>query len=196
MLLASPVVLALVVAMARGGSLRHLAALPLRGSAFILCSLALQVALYLPGMQRSWIAVHYGGGIYVLALALALVGALRNWRLGVAVRFATLGLALNALVIVANGGYMPVNKSALSSVQGTVRVREVADAGLYGNTRLATRDNTLLPFSDVFPLRIPHGLGNVFSIGDLLIAAGVVTLTYRGARGHVDQEAFGGLQPA
>ncbi len=197
MLLAAPVVFALVVAMARGGSLRHLAALPLRGSAFILGSLALQVALYLPGMQRSWIAVHHGGGIYVLALALALVGALRNWRLGVAVRFATLGLALNALVIVANGGYMPVNKSALSSAQGTVRVREVADAGLYGNTRLATRDNTLLPFSDVFPLRIPHGPGNVFSIGDLLIAAGVVTLTYRGTRGHVyQQEAFGGLQPA
>ena len=146
--------------------------------------------------QRSWVAVHWGGGIYVLALALALIGALRNWGLGVAVRFATLGLALNALVIVANGGYMPVNGSALSSARGTAGLREVTDANLYGNTRLATHGATLLPFSDVFPLRIPHGPGNVFSIGDVLIAAGVATLIYRGTRGYVYPEAFGGSQPA
>lgn len=185
MLLASPVVLALVAALARGGSLRHLAALPLRGSLFILCSLALQVALYLPTVQRSWVAVHWGGEIYVLALALALVGALCNWRLGMAVRLATLGLALNALVIVVNGGSMPVNRAALRAAQGLARVHEVADAGLYGNTRLATQEGKLLAFSDVLPLRVPHGPGNVFSLGDILIVLGVATLTYRETRGRI-----------
>lgn len=188
MLLASPVLIALAAALLRGGSLRHLAAVPLRGSTFILCSLALQVALYLPMLQRSTLAAHWGGVIYVVALSLSLIGALRNWRLGMAARVATLGLALNALVIVANGGHMPVNAAAMSAVQGQIRVHEIADTDMYGNTRLATPESRLILFSDLLPLRIPNGPGNVFSIGDVLIAAGIATLVYRATRGRGDGE--------
>ncbi len=48
MLLIVPVVIATLAALLRGGSLRHLATVPVRGSGFIFASLAIQVLLYMP----------------------------------------------------------------------------------------------------------------------------------------------------
>jgi hypothetical protein len=182
-LLLIPALLALIVALARGGSLRYLAELPVRGSGFIVASFAIQVLLYLPPLRNSTLAAHWGGAIYVAAMALALFGALRNWRLGGAVRLATLGLALNATVIACNGGYMPVNAAAMRAVQGETEVRVIADTHLYGNTRLAGASTRLAALSDVIPVRLPGGTGNVYSVGDVLLAAGVALLVYRTTRG-------------
>jgi len=182
-LLLIPAVLALLAALARGGSLRYLAELPVRGSALIAASFAIQVLLYLPPLRDSALAGRWGGAIYLAALALALVGALRNRRLGGAVRLATLGLALNATVIACNGGYMPVNAAAMRAVRGDGAVRVIADTRLYGNTRLAGASTRLAALSDVIPVRLPGGAGNVYSVGDVLLAAGVALLVYRTTRG-------------
>lgn len=183
MLLLIPLIVAIVAAILRGGSLRHLAALPIRGSAFILASLAIQVLLYIPPFRDAALVVHNGGLIYLVALALALAGALSNWRLGMAVRLATLGLALNATVIAANGGSMPVNAQAMRFVQGAGKVREIADTRYYNNTRLAGRDARLVLLSDIIPAPLPNGRGNVYSIGDVLLAAGIALLGYQATLG-------------
>src|SRR5215467_12119896 len=106
MLLSVPVVIATLAALLRGGSLRQLAALPVRGSGFLFASLAIQVLLYMPPFHGSAVIVRWGGAIYIGALALALIGAMRNWHLGVAARIAILGMAVNATVIALNGGHM------------------------------------------------------------------------------------------
>ncbi len=93
---------------------------------------------------------------------------------------ATLGLALNATVIAANGGSMPVNAQAMRTVQGVSKVRDIADTGHYNNTRLAGSGARLTPLSDIIPVRIPGGHGNVYSIGDALLALGIAMLAYRG----------------
>lgn len=182
MLLLIPAVLAIALALLRGGSLRHLADLPIRGSAFIAASFAIQVLLYLPALRTSGLTRHWGGDIYGGAMALALIGALRNWHLGAAARVATLGLALNASVIVLNGGYMPVDVHAMHAVQGAAKVHEIAAGRLYGNTRLAGQSSALRVFSDVIPVRMPGGIGNVYSVGDVLLAAGIATLVYQATR--------------
>src|ERR671932_920087 len=112
MLLPVPALLALAAALLRGGSLRHLAALPFRGGTFIFTSLAIQVLIYMPFIRTSPLVLHWGGLIYIVALGLLLAGVLRNWSLGTPVRLATLGLALNAIVITANGGYIPPQTAA------------------------------------------------------------------------------------
>src|SRR2546421_873822 len=116
MLLPVPALLALAAALLRGGSLRHLAALPFCGSTYIFTSLAVQVLIYMPFVRTSALGLRWGGVIYIVTVCLTLAGALRNWSLGTAVRIATLGLALNAIAITANGGYMPVNVGALRAV--------------------------------------------------------------------------------
>jgi hypothetical protein len=182
MLMLVPLFVAIVVARARGGALRALAELPVRGGAFLGAALAIQILLYLPPLRGAPIAVRYGGGVYVAALGLALVGALRNWRLGPAARIATLGLALNLVVIAANDGYMPVNATAMSTVQGATTTRDIAAARRYANVHLAGASTRLTLLSDMIPLRIPRGPGNVYSVGDMLLTAGIATLAYKTMR--------------
>jgi len=187
MLLIVPVVIATLAALLRGGSLRHLATVPVRGSGFIFASLAIQVLLYMPPFHSSAVIVRWGGAIYIGAHALALIGALRNWHLGGAARIATLGLALNTIVIVCNGGHMPVNAVAMRSVAGDAEVRQIADQRLYqrvySNTLLAGPSSRLVALSDVIPVSLPGNYGNVYSIGDALLTIGVAVLAYRATRG-------------
>jgi len=182
MLMLVPLFLTIAVARARGGALRALATLPVRGGAFLATALVIQLLLYLPPLRGAPIAVRYGGGVYVAALGLALVGALRNWRLGAAARVATLGLALNLTVIAANGGYMPVNAAAMSTAQGATTTHDIAAARRYANVHLAGGSTRLVFLSDIIPLQIPQGPGNVYSVGDVLLAAGVAALTYKAMR--------------
>ncbi len=182
MLLLLPVIIALGLALARGGSLRPLAALPIRSGGFLVAALAIQILVYLPPLRASTAVVQHGGSIYLAALALALIGALCNWGLGSTVRVATLGLALNLTVIAANGGYMPVNAAAMRATQGERTMRDIADTRHFNNTRLAGPGARLVPLSDVLPLRIPGGPGNVFSVGDILLVAGIAALCYHTAR--------------
>ncbi len=180
MLLLVPALLALLLARARGGSPRALADLLLRvrGTGFLLAALAVQIALYLPALRISERAVHAGGALYVASLGLAAVGALRNWGLGLAARVAILGLALNATVIVANDGHMPVSAAAMRAVRGVGTVREIATERLFNNTHLASASTRLGVLSDVIPVRIA-GVGNVYSVGDVLLASGLAILLYR-----------------
>jgi hypothetical protein len=181
-LLIAPVLLGIVVALLRGGSLRYLATLPFRGAGAIVVSCAIQMVIYVPGLRDSALARQGGAGIYIGALLLVLFGVARNWRLGIAARVALTGLALNMAVIVANGGHMPVNATAMRAVQGEARVREIAAHLQYANTEPANGDSRLVFLSDIFPVPVPFGHGNVYSIGDALIAAGAASLAFQGTR--------------
>jgi hypothetical protein len=188
-LLIAPVLLGIVLALLRGGALRHLAALPFRGAGLIVLSLAIQVVIYFPVLRSSMLARQDGPAIYIGALALVLFGVARNWQLGPALRIVLLGLALNAVVIVANGGHMPVNAAAMRSVQGSARVSTIAAHQSYTNTRLANRSSRLLVLSDIFPVPLPFGHGNVYSLGDALIVGGGTILVFSATRRPWRQEA-------
>ncbi len=182
MLLLAPTLLALGVALLQGGSLAYLAHLPLRGAPLMLLALALQIVLYLPGVRTSVLVVSHGGTIYVATLAAVLAAALVNWRLGLTLRLAALGLALNVLVIAANGGHMPTNGPAMRAVRGEATVHAIVNRHLYGNTRLSTPATRFVALSDVIPVPFPPGQGNVYSVGDIILAIGVAGLAYKATR--------------
>ncbi len=190
MLLVLPVLLGVALALARGGSLRNLATLRLQGMGFILASFVVQLVIYAPAIRHTSIAQNDGGIIYMIVLALMIIGVARNWRFGATTRLVLLGLVLNTAVVVANGGHMPVSASALRSVQGDALVQTIAAHHDYANRMLADRHSLLLPLSDAIPVPLPFGRGSVGSFGDLLIAAGAATLafgaTYRPRRREND----------
>src|SRR4051794_12775911 len=112
-----PAVLGTVLGLAVGGSLAGLG----RGIAWWqlgLASIAVQLLLArIPAAEQPWVAT-YGHWVWAAAVTAVLPVMLRNmcirtcWqRLPFGV--AGLGVALNVLVIVANGGYMPVPQAAL-----------------------------------------------------------------------------------
>jgi hypothetical protein len=180
MVLLVPTFLASVIALLLGRSLRSLAALPVRSGNLILVSLSIQVLIYFPVLRHSSLVLDHASAIYLGALALAVAGMLRNWHLGLPLRIAALGLLLNTAVIAANGGHMPVNAAALGSVQSAATVIRTGDPHTYGNTQLANHSDQLLPLSDVIPIPMMAGFGNVYSVGDMLISSGIALLVYRG----------------
>jgi hypothetical protein len=85
---------------------------------------------------------------------------------------------------------MPVNAASLRAVQGAMKIRELQDAHTYGNTRLAGPSSHLVALSDIIPVPMPDGSGNVYSLGDMLISSGVAILVYRTTRGSVASVSY------
>jgi MFS transporter, DHA3 family, macrolide efflux protein len=104
---------------------------------------------------------------------------------------AMVGVALNALAILLNGGWMPVYLPALA-------VAGIEPSELSPTFHVAlpeTLDLEFLlrggPIGDVLPLPLPL-LANVISVGDVLLAAGVAWLLFTGvAFGRSEPEAGG-----
>lgn len=105
-----------------------------------------------------------GAPIYVASSAAVLAVVLRNVASpGIAV--VAVGAAANLAAILANGGWMPASASALAAVGTTIPPG-------YSNSREFAAP-ALAPLTDIFALPNWLPFSNVFSIGDVLIGAGV-----------------------
>jgi len=174
-------VLALLTAVLRGGQFSRLAAMRIRSGWLILVAFAMQVWLvyFFTGKTRGafdpspWVHV----GSYVLLMA-----ALWQNRHVPGMPVIALGLLLNAAVIIANGGFMPIEPAAVERLGHAERV---VDPGL-GSRVYMTKDvvlsrnlTRLWPLSDVFVVALPYPLRTAFSMGDALLAAGFFVLLNR-----------------
>lgn len=153
-----------------GGRLERLAALPVRWAVAALGALGLQVVIVTLVPSGS-MTVHQllHGVSYLLAGAFIVV----NRRIpGLAVL--ALGAGLNSLAIAANHGTMPASPQAMR-LAGLVPTADFANSAPLAHPRL-------LALGDVIPVPGPWPLGNVISIGDLLIVAGLYVVLRRACR--------------
>lgn len=163
MLLGICFLLALASVVACGGRLSRLGELRLRGSSIVLGALGVQVVIIsiLPG----------GGGwvhetVHLSTYGLVAVFAWLNRRVpGIAI--AAAGGAMNAVAIAANGGVMPASESALRTAGLEATAGEFANSAAVEDARLAW-------LGDVFALPAEWPVSNVFSIGDVVLVAGIL----------------------
>src|SRR5207253_3149965 len=102
---------------------------------------------------------------------LALLGVvLANWRVP-GIKLFGLGLAANALVMILNGGYMPVSQPAMQAAGLAERVDAIEGAGHSQKSRLIDADTTLWFLGDVIPAPAIH---KVFAVGDFAIGLGTL----------------------
>ncbi len=161
----------------------------IRGIPFLALALAIQITLYLPGLRSSPFVLAHGGVVYSLTMVCLVAYAAANWGWGAGARLLTLGLALNTLVICANGGYMPTSAQAQLAAGGAARAHELADRGAFVNERPLGPDTRLAVLGDLIPLRVPPLRGNVYSAGDVLVSCGLALLLYRAMRPQVQSGA-------
>jgi hypothetical protein len=153
----------LVLGFVAGGRLDGLATLSFRWSWLAIAGLGTQLVLFAgPLAERVGAA---GPVVYVASMAAVAGFLVGNLRLPGVVVIAV-GAAFNFAAILANGGVMPASASALAAAgiditEGFTNSREVAAP-------------VLLPLGDVFGLPSWMPFSNVFSIGDVLIGAGVM----------------------
>jgi hypothetical protein len=179
MILASAVVLGLAVSLDRhrGHAFSRIAAIPLRSAWLALLAICLQLPLLrAPVVPSGSIGVEMA--LFVGSLLLLLAFVWRNRRLA-GVLILGVGVVCNLLVIVANGGFMPITPETLVEINPGSTVEQWPEGVHYGGSKdvIRERENTeLWVLSDILvsPLAFPVPIA--FSLGDLVIAVGIVVL--------------------
>jgi hypothetical protein len=169
--------LSILVGLASGGRLRRIERLQLRWWGLVLAGLALQFAPLPSGRAGNDLLVR----IVVLSCSYCLLVAFAalNIRLpGMAL--ALIGLVLNALAIVPNGG-MPVSGDALVR-SGQPEVYDYLVREGAAKHHLQTEDDILTPLGDVIPIGGP--IHQVVSVGDVFVYAGIAWLIISATRGR------------
>jgi hypothetical protein len=92
------------------------------------------------------------------------------------VKLLGLGLLLNFLVIVLNGGFMPITPEALVRTGYDANVSQLETGYLVGRTKnivMELGEARLWFLSDIVVIPEPFPIPSVLSVGDLLIVVGV-----------------------
>jgi hypothetical protein len=185
-----------VAALALGGTFTGWRSVRVHWWPLAILPLAAQLFLYNPPIDTQPWAITWGPYLFILAkaamVAVLLKNALASPSYRAAFGIAAFGVALNLLVIGANGGYMPQSAEARVTSRGTTlldgeaapRLRNVAP--IDESTRLAFLGDVVAQ-----PTWMPRS--NVISIGDLFLAGGVgmwaFQVTYRVRRSSVRRAA-------
>jgi len=166
-------IVAVVVALLQGGSLERLADTKFRAVPLLLLGLALQIVFGF--WSPSWMTDGLGLAVLIVSNVLVLAWLIVNRSLP-GLLIAAAGLLMNLVVISANGA-MPVSADAVRTAGG--ETLEISEEGLKHEV---LDDDTRLGFlGDIIPL---PALG-IWSVGDLVLAAGLALLAYRQTRwGH------------
>jgi hypothetical protein len=164
------------VALALGGSLSGWRTVRAQWWFLALAALALQLVLYNPPIDTQPWALTFGPYLFILAKAAMVAALLKNAFSSDSFRHAWLiaatGVALNLLVITANGGYMPQSAEARLAARGATLLETETLPRLHNVKPID--ESTRLPFlGDVVaqPKWIPRA--SVISIGDLFLATGL-----------------------
>lgn len=171
MLLIVAAVLGFVVGLVVGGDVRRLGDLRLRWPVIVLVALAVkELGVWGPlGQSRVWAPV-----LYSVSLALLIAWALWHVRRLPGVWIVALGMAMNLLVVLVNGGHMPVSVDLAH--RGPRQLVEQGYLGQYvlegPDTRLAFLDDRIQ-----LPWLIGRILPQAYSAGDLVMSAGLFVVT-------------------
>ncbi len=167
----------LLVGLLMGGRIGALARLRIRWAWLAVAGFVVQLAIY--SMAVGDALGDAVPVVYVLSNVAVLAAVLRNLPLrGMPVIAA--GALCNMAAIVANGGYMPADPSALAT----------AGVDTSGPTNsIVVADPALRLLTDIFAIPAAIPLANVFSIGDVLIGIGVATVIAVGMRADPEPAA-------
>ncbi len=148
-----------------GGRLSALADIRPKAIWAVLLAAAIQVAItQIAGGSH---ALH--AALHVLSYAFDAYFLFANRRL-VGVPLVALGAALNVLAITINGGVMPASATAL-------RISGIASRPGFDNSAVLAHPH-LAFLGDIIPVPGPWPIGNVLSLGDLIIFVGALVVLH------------------
>ena len=159
------IVIGLLVGVLAGGRLLALGDVRFRWAPLVVFGFLAQIILFSDAVASR--VGDLGPWLYVATTLLVGVAVVRN--LGVpGMPLIVIGAISNMAAILANGGFMPTTADALGSLGK-------APPTIYSNSAVLA-DPALAPLIDRFALPPWLPLANVFSIGDVILAAGVVVM--------------------
>jgi MFS family permease len=160
--------IALVAAWAIGGRPLRVFEHPWRAVWLIWCAMAIQIPLF-----TSWggeLASQATAGLHVVSYGLLLRFMILNRSMGLVP--IALGTVTNLAAIVANGGYMPIAPDAWAAAFKSAPPPGAANGVVDGHHHLQF-------LGDIMALPSWFPFTNVFSVGDVLIALGLILVVCR-----------------
>lgn len=182
----------LVLGLLAGGRLGNLALLKFRWPLVVLLALLIKDAAFLSSLSTAW----FVGLVYTLSLA-----ALLAWTLWHAPRMPAMwlvaaGIAMNLMVVVANGGHMTV---PLSLARKAAPVAQgIAEHGQWGQYMLVGPNTHLNWLGDWLEMPAPlyRLFPQAYSPGDFVMFFGIFLLVFLATRPRLPRLGPGRLQIA
>lgn len=179
MILTLAVILGLIASTIRNRSdtASRLASITLHAPWLALVALAFQVPLLRApsGPTQQVVAAQ---ALFLLSHLLLLTFVWLNRRF-VGIQVVGLGVLCNLAVILTNGGFMPITPDTLVRINPGSTLDHWTVGFHYGYSKdviLTAQDTVLRVLSDMLVLPPPFPWPTAFSVGDLLIAAGIIVL--------------------
>lgn len=172
------ILLGIVVGIAAGGSLGNFASIRLRRTWLLLVAVALRYGT--EALLTEGVPLVETLRLPLLTLSFAiLLAALWTNRTYPGLSLAFVGILLNAIVIVVNGGYMPVWEPSLIAAGFRPEDASTAIHILMPATLDASFLLRLGPLADVIPVPLAY-IQNVASVGDTFLGAGLAFFLFAG----------------
>jgi hypothetical protein len=167
------IILGILIGYLMDGKLDHLNSKPMHYKWTAFCALFIQVIIFsgfsfVESMPDSLIVtLHIGSYVCLLIFILANIRIKGILVIG-------LGTLLNSLVISLNGGYMPSNSEQLKVETTVIGVDKLQQSSTYNNVKGMTQSTVFPWLGDIFEMPSWLPFSNLFSIGDVFIAVGVL----------------------
>jgi hypothetical protein len=152
----------------------------LKAPALVLLAFIPQFLIFYLPATRSRIPETTASILFVSSLIILIAFSLLNIR-KTSFWSVTAGFLLNVVVILSNGGWMPINPQTAQKIlpAGSVDALQIGQRIGYSKDILLTREETRLWFlSDRLTLPQWINYGVAFSVGDLLLFIGVIWLLW------------------
>jgi hypothetical protein len=177
------VVIGLAIGFLAGGRLSAIADLRFRWAPLVIAGFLAQVVLFSDAVAER--VGDLGPALYVGSTVLVVVAVLRNAAVP-GMPLVALGAASNLAAIVANGGFMPASPAAMAALGKDAPT-------IYSNSAVVAQP-ALAPLTDIFALPPWLPFSNIFSVGDVILAAGVLVViaTAMRARGPAEEPLASG----
>ena len=168
------IIISIIIGLLRNGKLSSLSQISLKRTELIVLACLIQGGIIFLGSRNIKFVLDYSSYMIIFSYIVLLLAVWYNKKLK-GINFIALGIIFNFIVIVANGGHMPVLLSSLYKA-GLNDFALILKEGTYVTHTLIS-ENTLCAFlADVIPLPPPFPDPSVVSVGDFLLFYGVFSL--------------------
>jgi len=179
LILAWAVLLGFLLALVRfrKNTLKRLAEIPMRQAWLILAALVLQIP-FLRAPQEPLEQLRFQQVLFVSSFGVLILFVGLNWRLLGALVLGA-GLVLNLLVILANGGAMPISPETLVKINPGSQPADWIEGQHYKRSKdviLNEEDIRYQQLSDVYACTFSIPGRAAYSLGDFVIAAGLILI--------------------
>lgn len=168
-----PASLSIIISKFKGGKLRNLEKVKFNGILLIFLSALTQASLSISKklqLERAYIFLEdYFIYVIVMSYVFLLIAIILNIKKNY-MKVLFIGVMLNAAVIAANEGKMPVSLTGISGIkQETVLLDRAYDIKHTG----VNKDTNLVYLADIILIPKPYPLPKILSIGDVFIMLGI-----------------------